>query len=170
MMTRIVFLFLVCSSMSAAQTASKPDWSSWEPYLGTWSASGTGEPGLAAGEFTFQPELQGAVLARHSYAQYPATKQKPAYRHDDLMMIYPTRSGGTAASYWDNEGHHIQYRVEMMDGKLVLTSTERQPGPRFRLKYEKTGPDALKLTFEIAPPTDRANFKTYIEASAQRKR
>lgn len=164
-----LLLLLTCASLMMAQAQSKNPWASWAPFLGKWSATGTGAPGQGAGEITFQPELQGAVLARHGYAQYPATKDKPAYRHDDLMVIYPGPGGSTAANYWDNEGHFIRYDVELNDNKLVFTSAADQPGPRFRLSYVKTGADALKMTFEIAPPNDREHFQPYIEASAERK-
>jgi hypothetical protein len=127
-------------------------------------------PVKAMGEFTFEPVLQGAVLTRHSYAEYPASKDKPAYRHDDLMVIYrDTDNKKTRADYWDNESHVIHYDVELSASKLVFISNESQLGPRYRLTYLKTGDDELRLTFEIAPPNDRSSFKTYIEASARRK-
>jgi hypothetical protein len=142
-----------------------------QPFLGTWEGAGGGVPGQGSGGFTFTPELQGAVLVRRSYAQYPATKDKAAYRHDDLMILYPEGHAGiTRADYWDNEGHVIRYYVELADGgrKLVMTSDSAQPGPRYRLTYVKTGDNDLKLTFEIAPPEAPEKFKTYIEASAKR--
>lgn len=63
----------------------------------------------------------------------------------------------------------IHYDVELSATKLVFIRNEAQLGPRYGLTYLKTGDDELKLTFEIAPPNDRNNFKTYIEASARRK-
>lgn len=167
-MYRLLMMIFVLSSLTSVQSPNDT-WEAWKPYLGMWLGSGNGEPGQGKGEFSFEPELQGAVLARHSYAEYPATKDKPAYRHDDLMVIYSTPDHKTVADYWDNEGHVIRYNVELVDGKLVFVSDAAQPGPRFRLTYAKTGDNTLKLTFAIAPPTDRDNFKTYIEATAQRK-
>jgi hypothetical protein len=150
-----------------AQTSDR--WAAWQPFLGVWQGTGSGQPGQGAGEFTFAPELQGAVLVRHNYAEYPATKDKAAYRHDDLMVIYLS-GNETRADYWDNEGHVIHYVVELSSGKLVLVSDSAQPGPHFRLTYTKAaGDDALKITFEIAPPNDPTAFQTYIEASAKRK-
>jgi hypothetical protein len=169
-MYRWVIVFLCLSSLAAAQTQTKRLWADWGPFLGTWQGAGSGEPGQGKGEFTFEPALQGAVLTRHNYAEYPASKDKPAYRHDDLMVIYlDADNKKTRADYWDNEGHVIHYDVELSATKLVFISNEAQPGPRYRLSYRKTGDDELKLTFEIAPPNDRNSFKTYIEASARRK-
>jgi hypothetical protein len=160
-------LVILLASLASAQTASKNLKAAWEPFLGTW-VGGDGQPGQGTGEFSLGPELQGAVLVRHNYAEYPATKDKPAYRHDDLMVIYPDGEK-TRADYWDNESHVIHYGVEVSVGKVVFLSDEAQPGPRYRLTYVKTGADTLKLTFEIAPPGDRNAFKTYITAELKRK-
>jgi|SRR5215475_8282955 len=166
----IVFL-LACSLMAAqAQTQIKDQWADWEPFLGTWEGTGSGDPGQGRGEFSFAPELQGAVLVRRNFAEYPASKDNAAYRHDDLMVVYPgAGEKKMRADYWDNEGHVIHYEVELSTGKLVFVSDPAQAGPRYRLTYVKTGEEELKFTFEIAPPADRNSFKTYIEASARRK-
>jgi hypothetical protein len=171
-MRLVVLIALVASLTCAAAQELKPDkWVDWQPFLGTWEGEGGGGPGQGSGTFTFIPELQGAVLVRHNYSQYPATKDKPAYRHDDLMIIYPDPSSKkTRADYWDNEGHVIHYAVEFTDGarKVVMVSEAGQPGPRYRLTYLKTGDNDLKLAFEIAPPDAPDKFKTYVEASAKR--
>lgn len=151
----------------ASQMSDK--WTDWKPFLGEWQGVGSSNVGQGSGGFSFEPELQGTVLVRHNYAQYPATKEKPAYRHDDLMVIYSGADKNVHADYWDNEGHVIRYNVDVLDSKLVFTSDAAQPGPRYRLTYIKTGEDALKLTFEIAPAANRDAFKTFIEASARRK-
>ncbi|HVM94134.1 MAG TPA: hypothetical protein VMT67_15030 [Terriglobales bacterium] len=72
----------------AAQSSTKDRWAAWEPFLGTWQGAGSGQPGQGSGEFTLERHLQGGVLVRHNFAEYPATKDKPASRHDDLMVIY----------------------------------------------------------------------------------
>jgi hypothetical protein len=110
---RVLVVLLALLAGAGAQERLPEKWADWRPFLGTWEGAGGGGPGQGSGGFTFTPELQGAVLVRHSYAQYPATKDKPAYRHDDLMVIYPVPSGKkTRADYWDNEGHVIHYVVE----------------------------------------------------------
>ncbi|MBZ5630712.1 MAG: hypothetical protein LAO06_17795 [Acidobacteriia bacterium] len=166
----LAIILLSCWAASA-QEHPKDKWADWQPFLGTWEGAGSGGPGQGNGSFTFASELQGAVLVRHNYAQYPATKDRPAYRHDDLMVIYPDASSKkTCADYWDNEEHVIHYFVELADGgrRLVMTSDPSQPGPRYRLTYVKTGDNDLKLTFEVAPPNAPEKFKTYIEATAKR--
>jgi hypothetical protein len=169
-MRRLILIALMLSlACATAQQLPSEKWADWQPFLGTWEGAGGGGPGQGSGGFTFTTELQGAVLVRHNYAQYPATKDKPAYRHDDLMVIYPDAPGKkTRADYWDNEGHVIHYAVEHAGHKLVMVSDAGQPGPRYRLTYVKGGDNDLKLTFEIAPPEAPDKFKTYIEASAKR--
>lgn len=165
----MVAVLVLFATMAVAQELPRDRWADWQPFLGAWEGAGGGGPGQGSGGFTFTTELQGAVLVRHNYAQYPATKDKPAYRHDDLMVIYPDASGKkTRADYWDNEGHVIHYVVEFTDHQLVMVSDAGQPGPRYRLTYVKTGDNDLKLTFEIAPPEAPEKFKIYIEASAKR--
>ena len=166
-LNQIALLLLLSSILAYAEPPGK--WERWKPFLGEWQGLGSGEPGQGTGEFTFEPALQGVVLTRHSYAQYPATKDKPAYRHDDLMVIYSDPGPKIQAEYWDNEGHVIGYDVDVLDGKLVFTSDAADPGPRYRLTYVKTSEDTLKMSFEIAAPTNRESFKTYIEGSARRK-
>ncbi len=167
LLATVLVSFLV--SIAAAQQPTKDQWSDWRGFLGAWEGTGAGGPGQGRGSFSFAEELQGAILVRRNYAQYPAAKDKSAYRHDDLMVIYP-KAGKTRADYWDNEGHVIRYLVEFGDGgrRLVFTSDPAQPGPRYRLTYSKTGDNDLMLTFEIAPPNAPANYKTYIEATARR--
>jgi hypothetical protein len=170
-MNRSIFAcVLLCVSMLTAQDQPvKNRWAAWQPFLGTWVGSGSGQPGQGAGEFTLETSLQGAVLLRHNFAEYAATKDKAAYRHDDLMVIYAD-SDKTRADYWDNEDHVIHYGAEVSGNKLVFLSDETQAGPRFRLTYVKTGADTLQLMFEIAPPNDRGAFKTYVTAEVKRKK
>lgn len=143
-------------------------------YLtGEWVGEGGGkEPGQGIGEFSFAPDLQGRIIVRKSYANYPATGDKPAYRHDDLMILYQEgQSSQVRAIYFDSEGHVINYSVEISEDKTgtIFTSDNSSPGPRFRLTYSKIDDDNLGIKFEIAPPGKPDSFSTYIEASAHRK-
>src|ERR1043165_7996778 len=99
-MSRLFVTFMLLLACASAQELPKDKWVEWQPFIGTWEGAGGGGPGQGSGSFTFTPELQGTILVRHNYSQYPATKEKAAYRHDDLMVIY--RDGKTRADYWDN--------------------------------------------------------------------
>jgi hypothetical protein len=165
-----VSILLPLSIASAQETTSR--WASFEYLLGDWVGEGGGQPGQGTGEFSFHPDLQNRILVRKSYAAYPPTKDRPAFRHDDLMVVYrDSNSGPPRAVYFDSEGHVIRYLVTASsDQKTIEFISEVLPSsPRYRLTYLKTGSDTLTLKFEIAPPGKPDSFSTYIEAKAKRK-
>jgi len=144
------------------------DWGPLQFLVGHWVGDGSGEPGKASGEFSFAPDLQGKVLVRKSFAAYPPQNGKPAYRHDDLMIVYrDSDSRRLQAVFFDSEGHTIRYGISPADGGVVFVSDGAGGQPRFRLTYTGAGKDRLKLTFEIAVPGK--DFAKYLEASAHRE-
>jgi hypothetical protein len=171
-MTRILVVAVAAllSLPAAAQPAAPPaDWKDWAPLIGEWEADAAG-PGGATGSFVLALELEGRVLVRKNHADYPKTSERPASRHEDLMVIY--REGdATKAAYWDNEGHVIRYVATADKGKSFSFVSEPAAGqPRFRLSYALTSPKALSLRFEIAPPNTPDQFKPYIQATLHRTR
>ena len=144
------------------------DWKEWSALVGEWEGDTTGA-GAPTGSFTLAPDLQGRVLVRKSYAEYPKSDKRPASRHDDLMVLY--REGdATKADYWDNEGHRIRYVATVDKGKSFTFLSDVVSGqPRFRLTYAITGQSTLSLRFEIALPNAPEQFKPYIQATAHRK-
>lgn len=173
-----IFVIMAClgligwANQGQAQTAKAlPNWDKWQFLLGEWVGEGGGDPGQAsAGGFTFATDLQGAVLVRRNFAEYPASQDRPAFRHDDLMLIYP-HSGATQADYFDNEGHVIRYNVYVSSGGDTLTfvSDPEPLKPRFRMSYFKAGADSVRIRFEIAPPGQPDQFRPYVEAAAHKK-
>ena len=155
--TALSLFFLACLGLPAE------DWGPLQFLAGEWVGEGGGQPGeTSAGSFSFAPDLQGTILVRKSFAQYPAANGRPASRHDDLTVIYRDAvSKQLRATYWDNEGHVIQYRVEPVQGGAVLASDE------YRLTYTAAGKDQVKIKFEVAQPGK--GFVTYLEARARRK-
>jgi hypothetical protein len=147
-------------------------WGLFEYLLGDWVGEGGGQPGQGTGEFSFHLDLQSRILVRKSYAAYPATKDRPAFRHEDLMVVYrESDNAPPRALYFDSEGHVIHYSVAASaDKKTIEFLSEVSPSsPRYRLTYVKTGSDTLTFRFEIAPPGKPETFSTYIEAKAKRK-
>ncbi len=71
---------------------------------------GGADPGQGVGGFTFSLDLQNTVVVRKNYADYPATKDRPAFSHNDLMVIYG-EGEKMRAIYFDNEQHVINYTV-----------------------------------------------------------
>ncbi|WP_147451976.1 hypothetical protein [Corallococcus sp. CA041A] len=131
--------------------------------MGTWDAEGGGTPGASAGTFTFQPDVQGHVLIRRNESSTPGG------RHEDLMVLYPGAPGAVRASYFDNEGHVIQYsaRAESSPASAEFVTDEAAGTPRFRLSYLLNTDGTLNVKFEIAPPG--AGFRTYLEGAARRR-
>ena len=134
---------------------------------GEWgSGEGGGVPGKAdAGACSFTPDLDGKLLVRRSFADYPASGGRPALHHEDRMVIY-AENGALKADYWDSEGHVIHYGVETAGDTAIFTSLPA-PGPRFRLTYRKRSAVSLDLTFEIAAPGK--DFAPYLHATLLKK-
>lgn len=135
--------------------------------IGSWLGTGSGTPGQGEGSFSFTPDLQNNVLVRRSHSEYPSTDDKPATVHDDLLIVYANES---KAIYFDNEGHVINYQVSYdSDSKRVtFQSVDPPPSPGFRLTYEQTAADKLRVTFEISPTGKASDFQTYLSGEAER--
>jgi hypothetical protein len=139
--------------------------------VGKWSGEGGGDAGQGSGYFTFEEGLQGKVLVRRNHAEYPAMKDRPAFTHDDLMVVYADPQTGRArAFYTDSEGHVINYDVlSAGDGKsVVFLSDPRDAGPRYRLTYALTQPDTIALTFEMATADQPDRFRKIIEGRVRK--
>jgi hypothetical protein len=130
------------------------------PLLGAWEGS---DPTLhATGRFTLEPELGGKVLVRKN------RNDSPQGHHDDLMVVFGAPSG-LRASYFDSEGHVIQYAVTATADRIELVSDELPGQPRFRLRYDRHGADELAVEFAIAMP-GAPEFRHYTGGVVHRAR
>jgi hypothetical protein len=166
MRSALIAVVLLCISGFAQTTSSKPttSFSGLNFLVGGWAGTGSGDPGKGTGGFTFKPQLNGHVLVRDNFAEYPAADGRPAFRHEDHMDVFE-EAGKLHALYLDSEGHVIQYGVSSTSDTAVFLS--EGDGPRYRLTYHVLDPKRVSIKFEVAPPG--AEFKTYIDATAQRK-
>ena len=146
-------------------------WQALRRLEGEWQGSGGGgEPGeVSASGATFRYELKEHVLVRRSFTAFKAKAGRPAFQHDDLTVIYPGMGGAAPrAVYFDDEGHSIDYAVTASaDGKRIECSSAAGGMPKFRLTYEFTTPDDLKIQFAIAPPGTE-KFTTHVEGTLHR--
>jgi hypothetical protein len=139
--------------------------------LGDWIGEGSGQPGEATGGFTFSMDLQNHVMVRRNYADYPPMKDKPAYKHEDLMIIYSISTDTLRAIFFDNEDHVINYDVNPAPDKksAIFISPATGQGWRYRLTMAEIDDKNMSIKFEMAPPADQNKFSTYIDAKAHRK-
>ena len=83
-----------------------------------------------------------------------------------MVVYHEEGSPQIRASYFDNEGHVIQYTATPAPGTVVFESDGAAAGPRYRLTYTDAGAGKVKIRFDIAPPGKA--YSTYLEASAHR--
>ena len=160
----LVLAFLVAPLWSQ----SKDDWAPLRFLIGDWVGEGGGDPGKGSGYFSFQPDLQKKIVVRKNHAEYPATKDRPAFSHDDLTIIYRESTGELRAVYFDNEGHVIHYDVTAPEtNTAVFLSAASQPGPQFRLIYELKD-HTMQGRFQLRMP-GQTEFKSYLEWSGEKK-
>ena len=171
-MRRVLFFLLFLNTILFAQPSGKaPNWDAWNFLMGEWKGEGGGDPGQGSGIFSFAPDLDYTIITRKNHAVYPATKDRPAFTHDDVMTIYQS-GNSTKAIYFDNEGHTINYTAEFSkDSNAVIFLSDLIPStPRFRLTYTKVESGIVRITFEIASPTQPDKFSMYLEGIANRTR
>jgi hypothetical protein len=133
---------------------------------GKWVGEGSSEVGKGGGYATFEADLQGKVLVRRNHAEYPTGEGRPAYLHDDLMIIYPDASTkGIRAFYTDNEGHVIHYAVSASADGSTITFLGDVEGdaPRYRLSYTRTAADKMTILLEAGKGQDPATFHKIVE-------
>jgi hypothetical protein len=158
-------IFLVLSLPAPGQT--KVNWDKWNFLTGTWAGEGNGQPGQGSGSFTFAPDLDQHIMVRKNHAEFPATSDRPAVTHDDLLIVYAGQGENpTGAVYFDNEGHVISYTVEYAGNNVVLTSEKKENMPVFRLSYLPVDAVTVNVKFEMSQ--DGVNFSTYLEGKSKK--
>jgi hypothetical protein len=158
-------LFTILTMVSSAQPAVFRE--KWNFLVGTWIGEGSGQPGQGKGTFSFTFDLDQNILVRKSGTEFPASGGRPAFSHNDLMIIYPESGGNTSrAIYFDNEGHVIQYSVVYSGDSIILTSEKKGNLPVFRLTYNALDSETVNTKFEMSQ--DGENFTTYIEGKSKK--
>jgi hypothetical protein len=171
-MRRIFMAALLLMTVVQAPAQSAPViGAKWRALLGEWSGEGGGAPGSGGGTCSFKFDLQEHVLVRRNHSEYPASGNRPATAHDDLMVIYPgSGEDESRAIYFDNEGHVIKYAAtwSATGDTLTFVSEPATGTPQFRLIYKKQDAQTWTLSFEIAPPGQSGTFKPYVSGRLRR--
>jgi hypothetical protein len=159
----LILVLIVLSFNSFAQE--KSPWAAWSWLIGEWKGDGSGQPGQGGGTFSFQPDLDGKILIRKSKTDFPASGNRPAFNHEDLMIVSLDYSGAaTKAVYFDNEGHTINYSITYSASSIVLVSEKIPNVPIFRLTYTLLEDQKVNIKFEMSQ--DGEKFMTYLEGKS----
>ena len=173
-MKNLVFLCVFFAFSLNGSTASSNSADAWGPLnvlVGEWTGEGGGKPGQGPGNMSVTWDLNRQVMINKGHSEYPATKDHPATVHDSLMVIFKDPSGEKLrATYFDSEGHVIQYAVESSENPTTIrfVSDALPSAPRFRLTYIRREND-MGVKFEIAPPGKPDAFTPYVEGTVRRK-
>jgi hypothetical protein len=164
----ILLLIVFCGSLLSSFGQPATDWSKFKWLMGEWAGEGSGKPGEGKGSFSLKEDLGGKILVRTNHSEYPATKDKPAIIHNDLMVVYTDYTGvPSKAIYFDNESHTINYTISCTDNSIVLLSEKIPQLPVFRLSYNKIDNETITVKFEMSQ--DGEKFITYTEGRCKRK-
>ena len=143
-----------------------------EYLVGKWHVTyRTGDPGTATGgEEAWSSEAGGAVLARRAWCEFPETPQRPAFRHEDLLVVYADAEARLQGVFWDNEGHvHFYRHVQVADAGdgVRMVTDPAMPGPRQALEYRFAPPDRTSAVFSLLLP-GAPDFKAYLQWECRR--
>jgi len=167
--TLLPLFLLIFSCLQSGQSPSPHDWKDFEFVQGEWNWAGGGVPGQGKGVSIFRPELSGTVLVRKTHLDYPATKARPAFSHDDLIYVYRhPEDNSLRAIFFDGQGHVILYRVTVSPAAVEFLSEAAPDGTRCRMTYRRAAGDSVTEKFEIAPRGKPDEFATYVEFVATR--
>jgi len=160
-------IFLLALPLSAQHNSNT--WEKLNFLIGNWKGEGSGKPGEGVGYFTFKLDLDNNILVRTSHSEYPATDNKQATIHDDLMIIYRDFNGApNRAIYFDNESHVINYSITYTNNNEIVFTSDKTPNvPTFRLTYSFMDSNTVNIIFEMSQ--DGEKYFTYLEGKSKRK-
>lgn len=165
MKVRLFTTIILLAGFSACYGQQSSPWTKWTWLMGEWKGEGAGNPGQGSGVFSFKTDLSDHILVRKSHSEYPASGNKPATIHDDLMIVSLDFGGNPSrAIYFDNEGHTINYTISYTDNSIILISDKIEHVPTFRLTYTNLGNNTVNTKFEMSQ--DGIKFFTYIEGKS----
>ena len=164
----LIVIIASCIQITDAQESNSP-WQKWSWLIGEWVGDGNGSLGQRTGGFSLREDLGGKILVRKAHSEYPAQEDKPGIKHDDLMIVHAGEDSLSAeATYYDNEGHIINYSVSFAESSIVFLSDKMPKSPIFRLTYRLLGTDDINVLFEMSQ--DGEHFMKYVEGKCHKKK
>jgi hypothetical protein len=161
---------------SSAQTEPKPDvLQPLKYFLGSWTGTSQGQPGVGTYAREYRPALRGKFVNVTNRSTYlPQEKNPKGEVHEDWSMFsYDKARQKLVLRQFHVEGFVNQFVAEATGDpktlRFVSESIENiSPGHRARETYRIISDDEFAETFEIAEPGK--DFEIYSEARLKRKR
>jgi hypothetical protein len=176
-MRRTLLLILFVPLLTAAQTPRQDDvWQPFKYFLGTWSGTGKGEPGISHLEREYKFVLGGKFLnVIHKSVYKPQEKNPKGETHEDWGFFSYDRSRKQHLfRQFHIEGFVTHYRLDSItaDGKVMVFLSESieniPPGWRAKETYRVLGENEFVETFELAAPGK--DFALYSENHFRRQK
>jgi hypothetical protein len=151
-----------------------PMLSAFDFFLGVWTGTGQGQPGVSTVERSYERVLNDRFLYvrnRSVYAPQAANPQGEV--HEDWgFLSYDKARATVILRQFHGEGFVNQYALESItpDGQTLVLVTEQieniAAGWRAKETYHLLGPDAFREVFELAAPGQ--DFAVYSESHLRR--
>lgn len=169
-MRKIFFVIILFPAILFAQSKEEVD--QWRPmsfFVGSWTSTGQGCPGVSTGERSYQFVLnEKFILVKNTSVYRPQEKNPEGEVHEDWGLI--SYDGNRETFIWrqfHGEGFVNQYVLDSLaaDGNTLVFVTENieniSPGWRAKITCHTLGQDEFTETFELAAP--EKDFEVYVE-------
>ena len=165
MSRKLLLLIALTGLFSLCYGQQNSKWEKWNWLIGEWKGEGSGKPGQGTGVFSFSSDLNSQVIIRKGHTDFPAANGKPAFVHEDLLVVYSDPfTKEDKAIYFDNEGHTIRYNISYKANSIILTSEKVSNTPVFRLSYVQIDNKSVNVGFEMSQ--DGETFNKYLEGKS----
>jgi hypothetical protein len=166
---------IIVTSGFAQSRGQEDSWSSFRFFVGSWTGTGRGQPGISQLEREYRFILSGQYLQVKNKSVYqPQEKNPKGEVHEDVgLFSYDRARKLYVLRQFHVEGFVNQYKSERIaDGKKTIVFVSEAieniaPGWRARETYRLISEDEFIETFELAAPGKE--FEVYTENSFKRK-
>jgi hypothetical protein len=160
----LLYFFGICL-LTPVVASAEDAFSALQFLVGNWEAESTPGQTAATAHTEFSLDLQGKALVRHNHAEYPPANGKPAYIHDDLLVIYrEVKPVATKAVYFDSDGYYARYTVTSSAPGQARFVSDVIPGfPRYRVSYSLLPDGRLSTTIEVSPAGKSNAFAPFLQ-------